>query len=429
MLALTGSRRIALVGISLAMGSVIFAGCSSSSETATTEPQGSSASTNASEGSKDSQTSSSPPYDELMPIDPADAIGKTIRDTEDFDLACAAEFATSDSGEVGQSSKPELFKGGKALVSCSGGSLLMDLFTGEVNWSRTDPGDSDVRETIVVGPVHVFVLSTTTHPAVDLDAEYVTRQVEAFDVNTGEDAWAKPLEEFIDKSRRRGSSELSAVESVDPAGEDLVIVHADAFSAFDAAAGEPLWHKNQLIGDYQGFGISLQADTTSAWAAYDAETGKSLWKKAVPDIDETNTILAGETVWQLGRRGLIAVDLKSGRLALNRLYPETWQAHVVTPTVALAVNGKNLQMFNTPDLRKPLWSTPTDGGTPLAVTSELSVVEAPSGDILPIDGHSGEIRYDITLPDQVSKSAWTVVDGLTLLGDGSVFELSPPTGS
>jgi hypothetical protein len=62
--------------------------------------------------------------------------------------------------------------------------------------------------------------------------------------------------------------------------------------------------------------------------------------------------------------------------------------------------------------------------TPLAVSPDLVVVDA-AGGLLALDGHTGAIRSDITVPTSGGGN-WQVVDGLSTPGDGSVYELSPP---
>lgn len=381
------------------------------------------------------QASESASESEYGSVDPTASIGQVIRSSGFADEVCSNEFPAADVGST-RADDRQLLDQGRLFLACPGGYLLMDLFGGRVIWSRESgavPGSSDeqsVSESVVPGPDHVYVVTTTNHPAVDLDAAYLSREVEAYDAQTGQLAWSAPLEDFVPKLERSATS-YSIEESPASTGQDIVVISGDSHSAFEASTGEPKWNAEEITGEYLGLGMSLESNSWNddRWTAYDAGTGAERWKKAVPDVGGSDVFLEGTTLWQIGRRGVIALDLPTGRQVLNRLYPEAWadNAHVVTPSYALAYDGSDLQMFRTEDLRKPLWSTPSDPVTPLVVTRDLALVQAQSG-LVVIDGRTGQIRTDVYLPEDASSSDWSVTDGLTLLDDGSILELSPPSG-
>lgn len=370
-------------------------------------------------------------------VDPGASIGQIVRYSGFADEVCANEFYSIANGSSGAQDL-DLLEAGHLFVTCDGGDLLIDVFGGEVTWSRESTDDSDYAddaetsyESVFVGPDHVFVVTTTQHPAVELEAAYLTREVEAFDAQSGQSAWIAPLEESVPESERF-ATDYALYESAASTGTDIVVIEGDVFSAFSASSGEPLWSVEELTGDYMGLGISLDTSggfwDEGAWTAYDVGKAKKVWEKVVPDVGGRDVFLEGATAWQIGQSGVIAVDLRTGAFILNRLYPRSWDdyRHIVTPSYSLSYDGTNLQLFQTSDLRKPLWSTPSDTVSPLAVTRDLVIVEAESG-LVPIDGNTGAIRHDLYLPDDAPSSQWTVVDGLTIFDDGSIFELSPPT--
>jgi hypothetical protein len=122
---------------------------------------------------------------------------------------------------------------------------------------------------------------------------------------------------------------------------------------------------------------------------------------------------------------VLSADVRTGRLLLNRVYPTEWSEHLVTPTLSVVYDGTNLQLFRTANVRDPLWSSPGNSVHPVAVTDSLVVVKADSG-LNVLDGKTGELRNDITLPDGFSDST-SVTDGLAVMPDNSVYELSPPS--
>ncbi|MGB7983273.1 MAG: PQQ-binding-like beta-propeller repeat protein [Candidatus Nanopelagicales bacterium] len=427
-------RHVLLAGALIGVG--LLGGCGGGGDTPDAKPSTSVAATTASPTREPSLVEASA-KSEYGSVDPGASIGQTVRYSGFADEVCANEFYSIDDG--GSSAQDlDLLEGGRLIVTCDRGHLLIDVFGGEVTWSRESTDDTDYaqdavtsNESVFVGPDHVFVITTTQYPAVELEAAYLTREVQAFDAQTGESVWSAPLEESVPESES-SATDYALHESAAATGTDIVVIEGDVFSAFAASSGEPLWSVAELTGDYKGLGISLDTSGGSwdegTWTAYEAGTAKKLWEKVVPDVSGGDVLLEGATVWQIGQSGVIAVDLRTGAFVLNRLYPRSWDDYrrVVTPDYSLSHDGTNLQMFQTTDLRKPLWSTPSDDVSPLAVTRDLVIVEAESG-LVPIDGRTGAIRQDLYLPEDASSSQWTVVDGLTLFDDGSIFELSPPT--
>lgn len=392
------------------------------------------------------------PEDVSRVVDPSDMIGQTVRDAAELSEICAREFGFSNDDEYldyedsyGSSSisSKQLLPGGRVVLHCDAGQVVSDVFTGRVTWSRaandatSDGADGNFvtsKEVIYVGPHHVYVVSTMRHPAVDLEAAYYSREVAAFDVDSGESSWVAPLEEAIPRAERT-ETDIEVVESPLSSGTDIVVIKANQYSAFQATTGQPLWSAAEVQGNYLGLGISLQTDTSAyddvkVWTAYDSGKDKKLWSKAVPDISASNgtTQLQGKVLWQFGSAGVIAVDLTTGDLLLNRLYPKTWSGNsfLVTSSYSLADDGTNLQMFRTDNLRKPLWSQPSDGSRPVALTRDIAVVKAASGELVALDGRTGEIMDQNQFAEE-STDPWEVVDGLTFLSDGSIFQLSPPS--
>ena len=429
-----GLGRVLMTG--LVLGSGVLGGCGSAQDSAKPIASQSTEQATPTETPTPEPSVTQAPESEYGSVDPLTSIGQTVRDSGFADEVCSNEFHSSDDGSS-TSEDLELLEGGQLFNACSGGNLLMDLFGGEVTWSReskagTDSSDEESvssSESVFPGPDHVYVVTTTNHPAVDLEAAYKSREVEAFDAETGQLAWSAPLEEFVPKLERSATS-YSVEESAASTGYDIVLISGDSHSAFSASTGEPLWNTEEITGDYLGLGISLDREASwsdGSWAAYDVGKGEEKWKKVVPDVDGSDVFLEGTTVWQIGDSGVIALALPTGRLVLNRLFPRTWDnhGHVVTPSYALAYDGKELAMFQTDELRKPLWSTASDPVTPIAVTRDLAIVQAESG-LVAIDGRTGDIRPDVYLPEDASSRDWAVIDGLTLLDDGSILELSPP---
>jgi hypothetical protein len=356
-------------------------------------------------------------------VDPAAAIGQTVLTSDQVSQICQSRFAD---GNGLASGGLTLMRGGKAALTCQDGEVLYDVFTGTILWSRDNTADSAETDSYTVGPAHIFVVETHQLPAIGLDAAYTERYLDALDPTTGATDWSQQIEGFVPKASRSSSGTAQVTETVTPAGTtpDLVVVQADATSAFDGATGTPAWHTTALNGTYEGFGLSLDSGNPSAWTCYDDRTGHIVWTKPVPDVQGDSPTLTAGTVWQVGRRGIIGVDLRTGRLLLNRVYPSTWTSQDVTPTLTVAYDGSHLAMFNTSDLNTPLWSVASDAVTPLAVSPDLVVVDA-AGGLLALDGHTGAIRSDITVPTSGGGN-WQVVDGLSTPGDGSVYELSPP---
>ena len=156
-----------------------------------------------------------------------------------------------------------------------------------------------------------------------------------------------------------------------------------------------------------------------------------LWHKRLPDVSGNiqDIDVHGEVAYLVGSSGFLAFDLTTGRLRLNRLFPKSWSGStpLVTPDLTLAFDGAQVALYRTSNLNTPLWTAQGDGGTPLAVTPGLVAVSAPGGTVV-LDAKTGQVRHDVAVPD-AGGDPWSVDDGLAVLGDGSVLELSPPTTS
>lgn len=367
-------------------------------------------------------------------VDPAQSIGQIVFTSDQANLACSSTFPNgTDNGNSGVS-RLDLLAGGKALLTCQGGVLGLDLFSGQVMWERSDGATEGVGEVLVLGSAHLFVVQSTDHPASGLDAEYVTREVSAIDLNTGTSSWAQPLEDVVPKSDRNTNLKPNVSVTETPASSVnsamVVVVQLARYSAFDAASGAQLWDAPEIKGSYVGLGVSLDTQPTSGgpgWTGYDARSGRVLWQKQVPDVGGNTSVLEGTTIWQVGSSGVLGIDATTGRMLLNRLYPDGWTSPLVTPALTAAYSGGGIQMFRTIDLRHPLWSAAGDEAKPIAVTRDLLIVSAASG-LVALDAHTGTLRPDVTLPDTASGSDWQVTDGLSVMSDNSVFELSPPNG-
>ena len=366
-------------------------------------------------------------------VDPAQSIGQVVLTSERANLACSSTFPSGTETDSTSISSLQLLAGGKALLTCKGGVLGLDLFSGQVLWQRASAASESIGEALVLGQDHLFVVQSTDHPASGLVAEFVTREISAIDLKTGADSWTQPLEEAVPKSERDTNLQptvtITETPSSPASSDKVVAVQLTRFSAFDAATGTPQWDAPEVKGTYVGLGISLDTSGNDGpgWTGYDAKSGKVLWQKQVPEVGGSATVLEGTTIWQMGSTGVLGVDALTGRMLLSRLYPESWTSSLVTPTLTAASTGKGVQLFKTTDLRHPLWSAAGDSATPVAVTPDLLIVSAASG-LVALDAHTGEIRTDVTLPATASSSEWQVTDGLSVMSDSSVFELSPPSG-
>lgn len=323
-----------------------------------------------------------------------------------------------------------------ALITCYDGSLsLVDLVAGSTEWTLPPPLASETTtEQRSVTDSGIYLVRSTTTPATGLEAEKVTHELSAYDLDTGAIAWTKPLEQ----------SPPPGV-TLEPYGTDfrvfdgpgregvgrLVVVEGQFLSAFDGYTGRPLWFAGDWPQDgaaqeYVGHGVSLYRYGTE-WSAYDVQTGAVLWSKAVPDVGVEQYRPVEGVLEGIGTTGVSAVGIADGALLDNRLFPRDWTQSLVTRDVAVALVGDQLQLFRTSDLRTPLWSASSGPITPLAATDELVVVAAESGTVV-LDGASGQVRRDVSFPVD-PPSFEQVRDGLAVLDDEygpSVLVLAAP---
>jgi outer membrane protein assembly factor BamB len=369
-------------------------------------------------------------------VDPQAAVGTTIVTEEQEGAACTQAFGGASSGtsdgsaEMQTASAVTALRGGKLYVECAGGVLVLDAFSGTVDWSRANQATDAIAERLIMAADHLFVVQTTTFAAEGLNAAFVSRSLTAVDLHTGNESWTTPLEEDIPKADRPSSDEATVVEgpSGDAAHPAEVIVSLGEVTAFDQQTGARIWVRpaNKFTDSYLGYGLNVNFDGTT-WTATTVRTGKPVWTKTVPAVDAGTPYLIDTAIWAIGSSGVLSVDVRTGQLLLNRVYPKEWSEHLVTPDLSVVYDGKSLQLYRTSDVRHPLWSTPGDSVQPLFVTASIVVVKSDSG-VHALDGKTGQLRDDIVLPDGVSDAAG-LEDGLLVLPDHSVYELAPPAAA
>jgi outer membrane protein assembly factor BamB len=386
-------------------------------------------------------------------VDPVESVGSLLLTADREQQVCGQAFAalsdaeaTASDGSTTATSTVGLadngsgsvivMTGGRALLRCSAGIAVVDLFGGRILWHRELRSDESLGETAFSGTDHVLLLTTTHNAASGLQAAYESLTLTALSAADGSEAWTQPFEEFVDKADRSGSTDLT-VDERPPAGSTTppLVIHGQAWSAFDPVTGKPLWHiEGGPSSDSCHAGVCLapgDGDAADETVATDLHTGRVLWHKRLPDVSGSleDVDVHGEVAYLVGSSGFLAFDLTTGRVRLNRLFPKTWSGStpLVTPDLTLAFDGAQVALYRTSNLNTPLWTAQGDGGTPIAVTPGLVAVSAPSGTVV-LDAKTGHVRNDVVVPD-AGGDAWTVDDGLAVLGDGSVLELTPPSSS
>jgi hypothetical protein len=254
----------------------------------------------------------------------------------------------------------------------------------------------------------------------------VESSVEAVDLATGATVWTSPLERDItDDNWTHGSNQTVWEDPRDGATPGAIVVHRNQFSAFDADTGALLWHVKRIGGEYIGYGVAAYDTDVNSWTARSAKTGAVVWTKNVPSFVNTGapTTMVGPVGWWINSRGVYAIDVRTGRQVMNRVFPQTWKRVVTTPTLTLAFDGKNLQLYRTADVRTPIWSTPGDDVSPLAVSAGLVAVRAQAG-VLALSGSDGSLQPGIDLSGL--REGVQVVDGLVQGGGAGIYELAAP---
>jgi outer membrane protein assembly factor BamB len=207
------------------------------------------------------------------------------------------------------------------------------------------------------------------------------------------------------------------------------LLQTNGYTEFDADHGTELWHTRSPSGSYVGDGVLLSgADVigdASTWTATDAATAKKRWSIQVPssaDISAVTTI--GANFWSVNTDGAFAVDSRTGRTVMNRVFPDQWHDVYATPEVVVAYDGQTLQLVRTADIRQPLWQVKADQVSSVAASADTVLVDTPAG-VLALDGKTGEQR---SLALEGDAGNWQTVDGLALGPANDVVELSPPSG-
>ncbi len=345
-----------------------------------------------------------------------------------------------------------LMAGGILLLRCGDSSLAaVDAVTGSQLWTKPAVTE-EAGQVLLPGTEHVFVVTSTMHPAEGLNDEYVTRELAALDPRTGHQAWAVPLEDWLPKADRDADlvPDIQLVES-GGAGTPLSplvginVGQSHSWSGFNAGTGTVVWTVKDVTKlapqgysapDYVGDGVMLSVNSSSyaaSWSATDADTGATLWTTDVPlTTQDAGITLDGVNLWQVSTEGVLEVDVRTGRIGLSRRFPSEWIGTVASRSYALAQSGSAVQMVTTADVRSPLWSSPAGSITPRAVSADLAIVDAPSG-LVVLDGRTGEPRTDVDTP-ALQGTSWAadssdIVDGLKILSDGSVFAIGRPAAS
>lgn len=333
------------------------------------------------------------------------------------DSACKSSF-----GEQASVQNRALLPGLLLLLTCDNGLVMVDPLTATALWTRP----VDESEVVAPGREHVVIVSTVDHPAEGLHNEFVTRTVTVLDPHAGTVTWTAPLEEWIPEGSRavttRPDVTVSEALAASSGTARAITVSVDAVTSFAAADGTELWHSTTLHGSDVGSGVDLDVGASTKWIAYEAKSGKTLWSRDVPDIGSSRGEVVGRQYWSLGDKGILEIDVPTGRVLLNRVFPADWTSVVASRDFVLAFDGKRLSMYRTTDLHTPLWTRAADNAEPQLVSADTLIVQATSG-LLVLDGHTGQ---DVDPPLVISGAGNDLVDGLTLASDNTVVELGNP---
>ena len=215
----------------------VLAGCGSSGST-TAEPPSVTLAPSVSVTVASPTPSPDPSSSFQAAVDPANSVGSLLLTADREQQLCGQAFgggadaeptasdgsitATSTIGLAGHGGGDiTVMTGGRVLVRCSVGIAVIDLFGGRILWERELRSDDSLAGPAFPGTDHVVLLTTTHNAASGLQAAYESlRYAPSTD---GSEAWTQPFEEFVDKTQRSGSTDLT-VDDGAAGGVD----HADA---------------------------------------------------------------------------------------------------------------------------------------------------------------------------------------------------------
>lgn len=184
--------------------------------------------------------------------------------------------------------------------------VCLDLATGQTLWKNTAPGAPRGRTasaTPCVNDGKVFALGST--------------RLWCMDAATGKTVWESPL-----KARRGIGTSPLVVDGV-------IVINADALTAFDAATGRPLWQQDKAGGGssspvaWTGGGRTLViSNGRAALDAVDLKTGEVVW--TAPGGGDSTPAIAGDILATQTRKpelGFVAYKLTSTGAAKLWNYP------------------------------------------------------------------------------------------------------------